>query len=362
MIIRSLELKNFRNYDELNLKLHEGINIFCGDNAQGKTNILEAVYTSCTSKSQKLAKDREMIRFGCDEAHIKTFIDRSGTGFRIDTHLKKNGSKGIAVNGVPIRKASELFGIANVISFAPGDLNIIKNGPSERRRFMDMELCQLNRPYLHDLVSYNRVLNQKNKLLKSAAFNNAADEFIDIYNEQLVTYGSGIINARAKFISDLEEIIKDIHLRISGSSEELRLIYDPYVSIDDFRHELSERREQEIKNGVSLVGPHKDELIFMLNGVDLRNYGSQGQQRTAAISLKLSELKIAEQMSDSTPVLLLDDVLSELDRSRQNMLLSSISNIQTLITCTGVDDFVRNRFHIDKVFRINNGRISGEQV
>lgn len=360
MKIRSVELENFRNYRSLKLDLNDGINIFYGDNAQGKTNLLEAVYTACTSKSQKSARDREMINFDASEAHIKLNLIKDVMNYRIDMHLKKNSAKGIAVNGVPIRRASELFGIANVVIFSPEDLNIIKNGPSERRKFIDMELCQLNRIYVHELISYNKVINQKNKLLKSAAFGNDIADFLDIYNEQLVRYGSEIIRLREEFTERLGGIIREIHKHITDDAEEIELKYEPDISPESFAEELKKRREQELKNAVSLVGPHKDDISFVLNGIDLRHYGSQGQQRTAVLSLKLSELKISEEMTGDRPVLLLDDVLSELDRKRQNMLLSSINDIQTLITCTGLDDFIDNRFHIDSVYRVSEGHITGD--
>ncbi len=360
MKIKSIELENFRNYSSLSLEFDEGINIFYGDNAQGKTNLLEAVYMACTSKSQKSARDREMISFDSKEAHIKLNLVKAEMSYRIDMHLKKNNAKGIAVNGVPIKRASELFGIANVVIFSPEDLNLIKNGPAERRRFMDMELCQLNRMYVHELISYNRVINQKNKLLKSAFAGNDIEAFIDVYNEQIIKYGSEVIRLRQKFTDRLNGIIKEIHKSMTGNAEELELRYEPNVRPEEFEEALLRHRTQELKNAVSLIGPHKDDLSFILNGVDLKHFGSQGQQRTAVLSLKLSELKLAEDINGDRPVLLLDDVLSELDRNRQNMLLSSINDIQTLITCTGLDDFIDNRFHIDSVYRVSKGHITGD--
>ncbi len=356
MFIESLELKNFRNYEALKVGFDKGINIFCGDNAQGKTNILEAVYLSCTSKSQKLSKDREMIKLGCDEAHIKSSVVKNDFKYRIDMHLKRLSSKGIAVNGVPIRRASELFGIANVVSFSPGDLNIIKNGPSERRRFLDLELCQLSSMYVHDLVSYNKVINQKNKLLKNY-YENQGTDFLDIYNEQLIKYGSNIISSRRKFIEKINSKMSEIHSDIAGKKEILELRYAPNTTEENFAKDLERLEDNEIKNNVSLVGPHKDDIKFILNGIDLRYFGSQGQQRTAVLSLKLSEISIVEEIAGNMPLLLLDDVLSELDRIRQTKLLNSINNIQTLITCTGLDDFVENRFHIDKIFTVKNGSV-----
>ena len=193
MIIESIELKNYRNYERLHMDFSSGTNILYGDNAQGKTNILEAVYVCSTTKSHRGSKDREMIRFGEEESHIKLNVRKSGVPCRIDMHLKKNKAKGIAVNGVPIRKASELFGIVNVVFFSPEDLNIIKNGPSERRRFLDLELCQLDKVYVHNLVQYNKVLLQRNRLLKELNFRPEYEETLDIWDMQLVQYGKELI-------------------------------------------------------------------------------------------------------------------------------------------------------------------------
>ena len=358
MIIRSLELQDFRNYASLELQPDEGINIFYGNNAQGKTNILESVYVGCTSKSHKSARDREMIRFGQDAAHIKINLLKKDVPHRIDMHIKKNNSKGIALNGAPIRRVSQLFGIANVVIFSPEDLHIIKNGPSERRRFMDLELCQLDRMYVHQLISYNRIVNQKNKLLKELEFTSGAEDFLDVYNEQMISYGSELIRMRAEFIDRLNLIMQDIHRGITEDKEEIRLIYEADVTPESFAAELERKKPQELKQRICLAGPHRDDLCFDIDGADLRHYGSQGQQRTAVLSLKLSELKLVTEMTGDSPVLLLDDVLSELDRKRQTMLLGSIGGIQTWITCTGLDDFVDHRFHIDKVFYVNDGSVS----
>ena len=203
MIIESIELKDFRNYEELLLHLDKGINILYGDNAQGKTNVLEALYVGCTSKSHKSVKDRELIRFSMEEAHLKLNLLKRDVPYRIDMHIKKNKSKGIALNGVPIRRASQLFGIANVVFFSPEDLYIIKNGPSERRKFMDMELCQLDKLYVHHLISYNRVLSQRNKLLKELVPETEGMTMLEIYDEQLEKYGVELIRIREGFIRKL---------------------------------------------------------------------------------------------------------------------------------------------------------------
>ena len=357
MNIRSIELKNFRNYENLEISFDEGTNILFGDNAQGKTNILEAAYMSGTTKSHKGSRDREMIRFGEEEDHLKTVVVRGGREYQIDMHLKKNRAKGIAIDKIPIKKASELFGILNIVFFSPEDLNIIKNGPAERRRFLDSELCQLDRIYLADLTNYNKILAQRNKLLKDMIYRPSLSDTLPVWDMQLIETGKKIIRRRKQFVDELREIVSDIHYRISGGKEELFLKYEPNIDDIFFEDELSRAKEKDKKLCQTSVGPHRDDLLFSIGDVDIRKYGSQGQQRTSALSLKLSEIELVRKSISDTPVLLLDDVLSELDSSRQNYLLNNISDTQTIITCTGLDEFVRNRFTVNRVFEVIAGHV-----
>lgn len=357
MYIESLELKNFRNYSDLSIKLDKGTNILYGDNAQGKTNVLESVYLCGTTKSHKGSKDKEMIHFEEDESHIRMYVNKDNSSYKIDMHLKKNKPKGIAINGIPIKKAKELFGIVNIVFFSPEDLNIIKNGPSERRRFIDLELCQLNKLYLIELSNYNKILNQRNKLLKDLYFNPGLIKTLDIWDEQLVSYGNKVIAMRKEFIEELNDIIHDIHQNLTGDKELIELRYESNVEPDDFLGELNKSRDKDCKYKTTSVGPHRDDMAVNVNQVDIRKYGSQGQQRTAALSLKLSEIYLVEKIIKDKPILLLDDVLSELDHNRQNYLLNSIHEIQTIITCTGLDDFVNNRFKINKLFKVIEGNV-----
>lgn len=357
MNIRSIELKNFRNYENLEISFDEGTNILFGDNAQGKTNILEAAYMSGTTKSHKGSRDKEMIRFGEEEAHLKTVVARGGREYQIDMHLKKNRAKGIAIDKIPIKKASELFGILNIVFFSPEDLNIIKSGPAERRRFLDSELCQLDRIYLADLTNYNKILAQRNKLLKDMIYRPGLSDTLPAWDMQLIETGKKIIRRRKQFVDELREIVSDIHYRISGGKEELFLKYDPNIDDIFFEDELSRAKEKDKKLCQTSVGPHRDDLLFSIGDVDIRKYGSQGQQRTSALSLKLSEIELVRKSISDTPVLLLDDVLSELDSSRQNYLLNNISDTQTIITCTGLDEFVRNRFTVNRVFEVIAGHV-----
>lgn len=358
MIIESIELNNFRNYDLLNLKLDKGTNIFFGDNAQGKTNILEAAYLSATTKSHKGSKDKEMIHFGENEAHIRTSLVKKNIPYTVDLHLKRNHAKGVAINKIPIKRASELFGILNIVFFSPEDLNIIKTGPSVRRRFIDMELCQLDKVYMSNLTKYNKILMQRNRLLKDISFKPNLVDTLPIWDMQLLDYGSKVIKRRQEFIDQLGELLEEIHFKISGGKEKIKINYDADVQLDNFEKKLTDNKARDLKFQQTSVGPHRDDILFEINGVDIRKFGSQGQQRTSALSLKLSEIELVRQTINDTPILLLDDVLSELDSNRQNYLLNSISDIQTLITCTGVEEFIKNRFEINKIFEVIDGTVT----
>lgn len=360
MVIKSLKLKNYRNYNLLDLTFDARTNILYGDNAQGKTNVLEALYLSGTTKSHKGTKDRDLIQFEHDEAHLETIVEKRGMEYQIDMHLKKNSPKGIAINKIPIRKASELFGIIHFVFFSPEDLNIIKEGPSGRRRFIDLELSQLDKIYLSNLSSYNRIINQRNSLLKDIYKQENLMETLDIWDMQLAEYGMKVIESRRKFIKEINEIIYNIHYKLTGGKENIFLEYESSIGTMTLEQALKRNRERDIRLKSTSVGPHRDDLCFMEGSLDIRKFGSQGQQRTAALSLKLSEIELVRMLIRDTPVLLLDDVLSELDKHRQNYLLDSIHDIQTVITCTGLDEFVNHRFSINKIFYVKNGQIAEE--
>ena len=357
MYIESIRLNNFRNYELLEMNFDQGTNILYGDNAQGKTNILEAVYLAGTSKSHKGSKDREMIRFENEESHIRMMVKKGDLSYKIDMHLRKNKAKGVAINGLPIRKARELLGVVNLVFFSPEDLNIIKNGPGERRRFLDSELCQLDGVYITELASYNHIVNQRNRLLKDCYMNPGLKSTLDIWDMQMADYGKKIIEKRRDFVRDLNDVIQDIHRNLTGGEEHLEVIYEPSTESECFEETLKKNRERDMRMKMTSAGPHRDDLCFMVNGIDIRKFGSQGQQRTAALSLKLSEIYLVKEKIKDTPILLLDDVLSELDSNRQTYLLDSIHDIQTLITCTGLDDFVSHQFHINKVFKVVKGEV-----
>ena len=356
MVIKSLKLKNYRNYDLLDLNFDPNTNILYGDNAQGKTNILEALYLSGTTKSHRGTKDRDIIQFGYDESHIETIVEKRGICFQIDMHLKMNSPKGIAIDKIPIRKAGELFGIVHFVFFSPEDLNIIKEGPAGRRRFIDLELSQLDKIYLSNLSNYNRIINQRNSLLKDLYGQKNLMDTLDIWDMQLAAYGTKVLEARKNFIKQVNEIISGIHFKLTGGKERISISYEASNGNMSLEEALKRYRERDMRMKSTTVGPHRDDICFTTDsGLDVRRFGSQGQQRTAALSLKMSEIELVKQVIKDTPVLLLDDVLSELDKHRQNYLLDSINNIQTIITCTGLDEFVNHRFSINKIFHIRNG-------
>ncbi len=357
MKIDSLHLENFRNYERLELDLDPGTNVFYGKNAQGKTNILESVCLCGTTKSHRQARDRDMIRFGEEEAHIRMMITKGEIPYRIDMHLKKSRAKGIAINASPIRKAGDLIGLCSFVFFSPEDLQMIKNGPAERRRFLDMQLCQMSRSYVQNLSGYNRVLMQRGKLLRDLPFHPEYLHTLDIWDEQLVSYGIRVIRERAGFIKDLDERVGSIHEDLTGGEEHLAISYEANTDEGRFLSELRENREKDLKMKMTSCGPHRDDLSFKTQKIDIRRFGSQGQQRTTALSLKLAEIELVKQKMGDYPVLLLDDVLSELDSDRQKYLLEKISRVQTLVTCTGMDDFRDNRFRIDRMFSVEDGTV-----
>jgi len=360
MILKKLSLRNFRNYESIDLCFDNGIHILVGDNAQGKTNILEAICVAATTKSHKGSKDKEIINFEKEEAHIRTYLEKEGIETRVDMHLRKNRTNGIAIDGVPIKRASELFGIIHFVFFSPEDLSIIKNGPSERRRFLDMELCQLDKIYLHHLSNYNKVVLQRNKILKEIAFRPDYRDVLEVLDLQLVKYGTQLITRRRRFAEDLNGIIRQIHSQLTGGIEKMILEYEANTDEHTFADQLARSMERDLRQKTTTTGPHRDDLSFVVNGIDIRKFGSQGQQRTAALSLKLSEIELVKKVIHDTPVLLLDDVLSELDSSRQNYLLNSIQNVQTMLTCTGLDELIDHRFSIHKVYRVVDGKVTVE--
>ena len=358
MFVESIELKNYRNINSAKIVLSPGVNIFFGDNAQGKTNLLESVYVSSVARSHRGSRDRELIRFGEEDAHIRLFFRKEPLSHRLDVHLRKNHSKGIAIDSIPVKRSADLMGVLPVVFFSPEDLSLIKNGPAGRRRFVDMEMSQLDRLYLKNLIAYNKILTERNNLLKQINVYPALIDTLDGWDHQLIESGLYLIRKRREFSLEINRIMKTIHSGISGGKEEILVEYDPNTTEMDFRENVRRNRNKDILSGSTSCGPHKDDLLFSINGIDIRRFGSQGQQRTAALSLKLSEIRLMEDRIGDKPVLLLDDVLSELDVHRQNQLLNHIRDVQTLVSCTGLDELVRNRADTDKIYRVRDGNFS----
>ena len=358
MWIESLECKNFRNYKNLSIKFDPGVNFLYGDNAQGKTNILEAVYLCSTSRSYKGSKDKELIYFGENEAHLRIFIRKKYISHKIDLHIRKNSTKGVAIDSFPIRKASELLGYLKIVLFSPEDLLIVKNGPSDRRRFIDREMCQIDSVYMKNLANYNKILNQRNKLLKDIAVKPKLKDTLDVWDEQLIETGRKIISDRKDFLNKMTEIMKPIHQKITGDHENILLKYEPNTEDDRFADQLFLMRDRDMVLAQTSCGPHRDDFSIMSNDIDLRKFGSQGQQRSAALSLKLSEIQMIKRVTNEIPVLLLDDVFSELDIHRQEYLLSEIKETQNILTGTGLDDFIRKNIKIDRLFYVSEGHVS----
>lgn len=271
--------------------------------------------------------------------------------------MDKKG-KGVAINRIPIRKLGDLLGVLSVVMFSPEDLRMIKRSPGERRRFIDIELCQLDRMYYYGLQQYHKVLKQRNNLLKN--FDNTSDalNLLGVWDTQIIEYGTNVINKRISFIKDLEKIAQEIHLNISGEKERLEIVYDPSVKIEEYEKKLFTNHKQDIFKKSTSIGPHRDDLIFLINDMNVRTYGSQGQQRTVVLSIKLAQLRMIQEILGEQPILLLDDVLSELDYHRQQFLFTHTQNIQTLITCTGIEESVWNSQSIGKLFKVNKGTIS----
>lgn len=357
MYVKRLMVKNFRCYEDLDVELSPNINIVYGKNAQGKTNLLEAVYYCATGRSHRTSYDKECIRYDQSEAMIKIWYEKYKQD-QIEIHLRKNGRKSVAINGYPAQKINELFGCFHVVVFSPEDLSLIKNGPARRRKFMDMEICQVDPIYLHDLQQYCKVLRQRNQLLKEIAKNPSKKETIFAWDTQLAQYGIKVMKRRAQFVSQLETFTGQIHASITHGEEKLKILYENAVPMDVnmFQRMLEKDLARDIRYGTTASGPHHDDLALYVDKADVRVYGSQGQQRTTALSMKLAELEMMKEEIGHSPVLLLDDVMSELDKDRQLHLAKYIQENQTIITCTGIEDSIRH-LPAGKMFEVQKGKI-----
>lgn len=359
MFIKRLQMLNYRNYNALDIELCPNVNVFMGDNAQGKTNILEAIYYCAFAKSHRTSKDKELINWNGEHAFISVDVGRERLDKRIDISILKDGKKSIRINKIKIKKIGELFGNFNVVMFSPEDLRIIKDSPGVRRKFIDMELCQLNPKYYYNLVQYNKVLNERNILLRNR---NTSNEMLEIYDMQLVEFGYNIIRDRIKYIESLNKYAEKIHSDITSGKEKINFKYISTIKDlenikENFYTLLEKNRSKDCDRGITSIGPHRDDFFVYINDIDTKSYGSQGQQRTAVLTMKFSSLEIIKELTGEFPVLLLDDVLSELDFNRKKYILSTIGQIQTVITCTGIEDLYEYLDEKAKVFKVKNGEI-----
>lgn len=359
MNIKQIYLKNFRNYEEETIELSDKLNVVIGQNAMGKTNLLESIYCCGIGKSTKTNKYKELIKWGNQYSYIKIIVQKRFRDHTIEFYIDQQDKKRVKVDGVPLLKIGELLGILNIVFFSPDEMKLIKESPAERRKFMDISLSQQFKSYLHALSKYNEVLAQRNKLLKESYKREDIKDMLSIWDSQLIENGVFIIQKRYEFIEKLRNFAKDIHSSITSQKEEIFLEYESFIkngNIEEmkkkYEEKLLESVEKDLNLQYTLYGPHRDDINIKINNIDVRKFGSQGQQRTAALSLKLAEIELFKDETKESPVLLLDDVLSELDESRRNMLMKFSASLQTIITCT---DFDSNIEH--KTIRIQNGKV-----
>ena len=354
MLITNLELQNFRNYEEQKIKFNKNINIFYGDNAQGKTNIIEAIFLTAFGKSFRTSKEKELIKQGQEFLNILLKYQNKNREGNIKIQI--SNKKNILVNGVKIKKLSDLLGTINIVLFTPDDINILKNGPAERRRFLDMMIGQIRPNYVNNLNLYLQVLEQRNNYLKQLRENeNINYELLDIWDEKLAEYAQKVCQYRQEFIEKISRKINEIHNKITDNSETIKI---EYLTDCEDKQKLLElikgRRKLDIIKGYTTKGVHRDDFNIYINDNLVNVYGSQGQHRTAVLSLKLSELQIIKEDIGESPVLLLDDFMSELDKKRRNNFLKNIEDTQVIITCT---DEIEEKNIEKTVFYVYNGQI-----
>ena len=369
MILKRIELANFRNYTQLVLNTNHRVNLLVGANAQGKTNLLESIHVLALTRSHRTSRDKEMIRWNEPFAHLQGLVERKHGDTRLDLTISRQGKKA-KINGLEQRKLSDFVGAFNVVMFAPEDLEIVKGSPSVRRRFLDMEIAQVQPAYLYHLLQYQKALAQRNHLLKQIQSGDGRirPAELEIWNAQLAEHGSKIIQKRESFIGKLQQWAEVTHAGITNGKERLLIRYQPSFETESFHDDamlfeqfmlkLSHVKELEIRKGATLVGPHRDDLVFFINGKEVHTFGSQGQQRTTALSLKLAEIELMNQEVGEYPVLLLDDVLSELDQERQTMLIETFqSKVQTFITATGIESVYLHRLKDACIYEVSEGKV-----
>lgn len=357
MKINRIQLNNFRNYKNSIIDFSDGINFIVGRNAQGKTNLLESIYLSSVGKSPKSCREKQIIMFNENQSKIELSFSTLAGNKNIKFFLDRTNKKSIKVNNINILKLTEFVGILSVVYFSPDELKLIKEVPEDRRNFLDISISQFDRTYLYNLLRYDKILKQRNSILKSTDSVESKIEQLDLFTPQLIECAQIIIEKRLNFIEKLKNIATNIH-KIITIDENLNISYS-YINTSglsikaDLQKEFDKVKLKEIDLGYTCVGPHRDDLIFKINGMDCKYYSSQGQQRTVALVVKLSLMEVIKNEIGEYPILLLDDVLSELDQNRQDRLIELISKYQTLITCTKIPE-TKIKYNIIKV---ENGSI-----
>lgn len=341
MLIKELTLTNFRNYESCTFSPEPGINLIVGENAQGKTNLLEAVFFCCFGRSHRTGKEKDLISYNAPFAQIRLLSERTATQHELSIRLMREEGRRIKSDGLPLNRIGELMGLLNCVLFAPEHLSIVKDGPAERRRFLDMELSQTHPAYFFLLQQYNRALRQRNTLLRSLREQPELRATLPVWNQQLASLGFKIMTYREAFCARLSRLASQNHSDISGGRENLTVQYRPHQqNVSDeasLLKSIEDGTAEDIRRMTSLRGPHRDEMELVLDGHEIRAFGSQGQQRTAALAIKLSELDLIREETGEWPILMLDDVMSELDDRRQKYLLERILPVQTLVTSTSFD-------------------------
>lgn len=368
MKLVELQLTDFRNYVETKLSFYDGVHIFIGENAQGKTNLMEAIYTLAMTKSHRTSSDRELIRWQQNTAIVKGVVQKKISKIPLELQISKKG-KTARVNHLEQKKLSSYLGQLNVILFAPENLEIVKGSPANRRKFMDMELGQMSPIYLHELVTYQKILKQRNAYLKHLSYQKkGSDTYLEVLTDQLIEKASLIVFHRLAFIRELEALARPIHQQISVGKEEFSVAYHTQLPLegiptseqlsDMYRKQFELLQKRELEQMTTLIGPHRDDLIFYLNHKPVQTYGSQGQQRTTVLSLKLAEIELMKTITGEYPLLLLDDVLSELDADRQTHLIKAIEKkVQTFITTTNLDSIQQQFIQKPTIYPIKHGQV-----
>ena len=359
MIITQLQLKNFRSYEACALAPCEGVNVLLGDNGQGKTNVLESLYLCCTGRSHRTRQDRELIQWGADFASVKAEAQRRDGSHQVEIILPTLGRRKLRIAGQEVSKSGELMGHVTGVLFSPEDLRTVKDGPAERRRFVDMALSQIKPAYYYGLQRYARALKQRNEVLKAASVQPGLLSTLDSWDEQLAAAGSELQHQRREYVAKLSKLAGATHRDISDGRERLEIRYLPSVTAgDDMQSNLDTlfaARENDLRRMTTSVGAHRDDIQLLIEGRDVRAYGSQGQQRTAALAMRLAELNVMRDALGEWPMLMLDDVMSELDPSRRRQLVHRLQGIQTFITCTDEEDLAGAE--VGKAWRVSEGKL-----